>query len=51
MNKNALKTFAVNARKELIAAVKNRAYEYGIDATGFGERKATVINGKPLSST
>ena len=51
MNKNALKTFAVNARKDLIAAVKNRAYEYGIDATGFGERKATVINGRPLSST
>ena len=51
MNKNALKTFAVNARKNLIAAVKNRAYEYGIDATGFGERKATVINGRPLSST
>jgi len=51
MNKNAIKTFAINARNNLISAVKKKAFEYGIDETGFGERNASVINGRPLSST
>ncbi|MBR0414264.1 MAG: type II restriction endonuclease subunit M, partial [Clostridia bacterium] len=51
MNKNALKTFAINARNSLIGAVKKKAFEYGIDESGYGERNATVIGGRPLSST
>lgn len=51
MNKNAIKTFAINARNNLISAVKKKAYEYGIDENGFGERNATVIDGRPLSSS
>ena len=51
MNKNAIKTFAINARNNLIGAVKKKAYEYGIDENSFGERNATVIDGRPLSSS
>lgn len=51
MNKNAIKTFAITARKNLISAVKKKAYEYGIDESGFGERTATVIGGRPLSNS
>ena len=34
MNKNAIQRFAVWARRELIAQVSQRAYQYGIVAGG-----------------
>ena len=40
MNKNAIQRFAVWARRELIAQVSQRAYQYGIVAGGYGEYDA-----------
>ena len=50
MNKNALKTFAIWARVQLMEAVKLKAYEYGIDENGYGDERATVLNGRALSN-
>lgn len=49
MNKTAIKNYAVWARVQLIKAVEQRAYEYGITADGYGEEKAEIINGSLLS--
>ena len=49
MNKTAIKNYAVWARVQLIKAVEQRAYEYGITADGYGEEKAEIINGNLLS--
>lgn len=35
MNKNAIQKFAIWARNELITQVSQRAYQYGIDESGF----------------
>ena len=50
MDKKAIETYAVWARKELIAQVKQRAYFYGIDEKGYGEKNADVIMGRVLSA-
>ena len=50
MNKNAIQKFAIWARNELIAQVSQRAYQYGIDASGFGDASADTLNGRPLTA-
>jgi len=49
MNKNAIQKYAVWARNELIAQVKQRAYQYGISEKGKYDANATVIAGRVLS--
>lgn len=49
MNKNAIQKYAIWARNELIEQVKQRAYQYGISAKGYGEENAAVIAGRVLS--
>lgn len=50
MNKNAIQKYAIWARNELIEQVKQRAYQYGISAKGYGDENATVIAGRVLSA-
>ena len=50
MNKNAIQKYAIWARNELIEQVKQRAYQYGISAKGYGEENAAVIAGRVLSA-
>ena len=50
MNKNAIQKFAIWARNELIAQVSQRAYQYGIDESGFGDASADTLNGRPLTA-
>lgn len=50
MNKSAIQKFAIQARRDLIEQVKQRAYQYGIDETGFGDVNAVAVNGRVLSS-
>lgn len=50
MNKNAIQKFAVWARKEMIAQVSQRAYQYGIIAESCGEENAVTVNGRALST-
>ena len=49
MNKTAIQKFAVWARKELIAQVSQRAFQYGITAEGYGEENTSTVNGRTLS--
>ena len=49
MNKNAIQKFAIWARKELITQVSQRAYQYGIDESGFGDASADTLNGRLLT--
>jgi len=49
MNKNAIQKYAIWARNELIEQVKQRAYQYGISAKGYGDENAAVIAGRVLS--
>ena len=49
MDKNAIKKFAVWARRELIERVSQRAAMYGITAENYGESEAESVNGKLLS--
>ena len=49
MNKNAIQKFAIWARNELIAQVSQRAYQYGIDESGFGDASADTLNGRLLT--
>lgn len=49
MNKNAIQKYAIWARNELIEQVKQRAYQYGISETGYGDEHATVVAGRVLS--
>ena len=54
MNKNALKIFAVDSRKELMAKIQMKAMEYGITEDKIKNSQTVssdsiVINGKPLS--
>ncbi|MDR2657194.1 MAG: BREX-1 system adenine-specific DNA-methyltransferase PglX, partial [Oscillospiraceae bacterium] len=55
MNKSAIQKYAVWARNELIAQVKQRAYLYGINENGCGAAKAAVgdeaVNGRALSES
>ena len=50
MNKNAIQKFAIWARNELIAQVSQRAYQYGIDESGFGDAYADTLNGRMLTA-
>lgn len=50
MNKNAIQKFAIWARNELIAQVSQRAYQYGIDESGFGDASADIIGGRLLTA-
>lgn len=49
MDKNAIKKYAVWARKDLINRVKTKAYQYGITEAGAAEKDADSVNGKLLS--
>jgi len=51
MDKNAIKTFAVWARRELLGAVRVRAFAFGITETDSGQPDAGVVNGRVLSNT
>ena len=50
MNKNAIQKFAIWARNDLIAQVSQRAYQYGIDESGFGDASADTLNGRLLTA-
>ena len=50
MNKNAIQKLAIWARNELIAQVSQRAYQYGIDESGFGDASADTLNGRLLTA-
>ena len=52
MDKTAIKNFAIQARKDLIAGVKQKAYEYGIDEKTTGNEASTgaLLNGRILTS-
>ena len=49
MDKNAIKNYAVWARREMIARVSQRALIYGITATDAGDPNADSVNGHLLS--
>ena len=51
MDKNAIKRYAVWARRELISRVSQRAAIYGITDEGYEDPNAQSINGKILTST
>ena len=50
MDKNAIKKFAVWARRELISRVSQKALQFGIAAGAAEPADATSINGKVLST-
>lgn len=50
MDKNAIKKYAVWARKELISRVAQKAQQYGITETGMVDAGADSVNGKVLSA-
>ena len=50
MSKNAIQKFAIWARNELITQVSQRAYQYGIDESGFGDASADTLNGRLLTA-
>ena len=51
MNKNAIKKFATEARRELISRVSQRALKYGISNQEVGNPNDDSVNGHLLSST
>ena len=51
MDKNAIKKYAVSARRALIGSVAQRAALYGITAEDVGDARAEVVMGRVLSST
>ena len=50
MDKNAIKKYAVWARKELISRVAQKAQQYGITETEMVDANADSVNGKVLSA-
>ena len=50
MDKNAIKKYAVWARRELIARVRQRAALFEITEDGYGEANAESVRGKVMSS-
>ena len=50
MDKNAIKKFAVWARRELISRVSQRAAYFGITEAGFGDPAADSVLGRVLSA-
>ena len=51
MDKNAIKRYAVWARRELIDRVSKRAAIFGVTADSFGDPNADSVNGHLLSGT
>ena len=51
MDKNAIKKYAVWARRELISRVSQKALQYGISETDCGDATADTINGHLLTAT
>ena len=51
MDKNAIKKYAVWARRELIERVSQRALIYGISADAQADAGAVLVNGQALSQT
>ena len=51
MDKNALKKYAIWARRELIVRVSQRATFYGVTEEDYGDVSADSINGRILSDT
>jgi type II restriction/modification system DNA methylase subunit YeeA len=51
MDKNAIKKYAVWARRELIARVSQKALQYGISAKETGDAAADSVNDKLLTDT
>ena len=51
MNKNAIKKFATEARRELISRVSQRALKYGISEKEVGNPNDDSVNGHLLSTT
>ena len=51
MEKNAIKKFAVWARRELIERVSQKAMQYGIEKDTIVDATADSINGKLLTDT
>lgn len=49
MDKKSIQKFAVWARNELIAQVSQRAYQYGIEKSGYGDISADTVNGRILT--
>ncbi len=50
MNKTAIQKFAVWARGELLAQVKQRAYNYGVTAGGCADADAAAVGGRALTA-
>ena len=49
MNKNAIQRFAIWARKELIAQVSQRAYQYDITEEDCSDYNAVAVGGRVLT--
>ena len=49
MNKSAIQKFAIQARRDLIEQVKQRAYQYGVNQDGYGDADADTVNGRVLT--
>ena len=49
MNKTAIQKFAIQARRDLIEQVKQRAYQYGVNQDGYGDADADTVNGRVLT--
>ena len=50
MDKNAIKRYAVWARRELISRVSQRAAQYEITANGYGDQNAASVHSRILSA-
>ena len=50
MDKNAIKKYAVWARRELISRVSQRAAQYEITADGYGDHNAASVHGRILTA-
>lgn len=51
MNKNAISKFAVWARRELISRVRQKAEQYGISESGFGNPDTAPVSGRIYTPT
>ena len=49
MNKSAIQKFAIQARRDLIEQVKQRAYQYGVEQDGYGDSDADAVSGRVLT--
>jgi len=50
MNKSAIQKYAIWARNELIEQIKQRAFQYGINETSFGDENTSVVSGRVLTN-